>query len=119
MSICESWRTQLGEDLNILASEAHDGEFAAFISYALAFPRGFIALIDTYDVTRLERISNFELFASFSSGRQQNDQIFCRSGILNFCAVAMSLHDMGYRPLVSDYLNHQDYLDICHLRVMH
>merc|ERR1711936_112978 len=73
MSMCEAWRSQLGEDLNILASEAHDGEFAAFISYALAFPKGFIALIDTYDVTR--------------------------SGILNFCAVAMSLHDMGYRPL--------------------
>ena len=106
MSICESWRTQLGEDLNILASEAHDGEFAAFISYALAFPRGFIALIDTYDVTRLERISNFELFASFFLvGKKKNDQIFCRSGILNFCAVAMSLHDMGYRPLVSDYLS--------------
>ena len=52
VSICETWRSQLGEDLNILASEAHDGEFAAFISYALAFPKGFIALIDTYDVTR-------------------------------------------------------------------
>lgn len=50
--MCEAWRSQLGEDLNILASEAHDGEFAAFISYALAFPKGFIALIDTYDVTR-------------------------------------------------------------------
>ena len=52
VSMCEGWRSQLGEDLNILASEAHDGEFAAFISYALAFPKGFIALIDTYDVTR-------------------------------------------------------------------
>ena len=52
VSMCEAWRSQLGEDLNILASEAHDGEFAAFISYALAFPKGFIALIDTYDVTR-------------------------------------------------------------------
>ena len=52
VAMCEAWRSQLGEDLNILASEAHDGEFAAFISYALAFPKGFIALIDTYDVTR-------------------------------------------------------------------
>ena len=81
MSICESWRTQLGEDLNILASEAHDGEFAAFISYALAFPRGFIALIDTYDVTRLERISNFELFASFTSGRQEKKKTKYFAGV--------------------------------------
>ena len=53
VTMCEDWRNQLGEDLSILASEAHDGEFAAFISYALAFPKQFIALIDTYDVTRL------------------------------------------------------------------
>ena len=57
VSMCEAWRSQLGEDLNILASEAHDGEFAAFISYALAFPKGFIALIDTYDVTRWDILS--------------------------------------------------------------
>jgi len=70
---CEDWRKQLGEDLNILASEAHDGEFAAFISYAIAFPKSFMALIDTYDVSR--------------------------SGVLNFCAVALALHDLGYRAL--------------------
>lgn len=29
-----------------------EGELAAFISYALAFPDGFLALIDTYDVIR-------------------------------------------------------------------
>ena len=69
--------------MNILASEAHDGEFAAFISYALAFPRGFIALIDTYDVTRLERISNFELFASFSSGLLSYDTPLCSNFSMN------------------------------------
>merc|ERR1711892_960987 len=73
VSRCEDWRNQLGEDLNILASEAHDGEFAAFISYAIAFPKTFTALIDTYDVAR--------------------------SGVLNFCAVALSLHSLGYLPL--------------------
>ena len=36
---------------------------------------------------------------------QEFDQLFTRSGILNFCAVAMSLHDMGYRPLVSNCLS--------------
>ena len=52
VDMCSTWRSKLGEELNILASEAHDGELAAFISYALAFPEGFLALIDTYDVSR-------------------------------------------------------------------
>lgn len=38
-----------------LDAEANDGEFAAFIAYALAFPKGFLALIDTYDVLRFVR----------------------------------------------------------------
>jgi nicotinate phosphoribosyltransferase len=52
VALSQKWRLQLGEDLNILASEASDGELAAFVSYALAFPEGFLALIDTYDVAR-------------------------------------------------------------------
>jgi len=73
MTACVDWRIQLGEFLNILVSEAHDGELAAFISFAMAFPAGFVALIDTYDVSK--------------------------SGMLNFCAVALALHDYGYRAL--------------------
>lgn len=67
------WRTQIAGTLQILQSEASDGELAAYISFAIAFPSGFIALVDTYDVLR--------------------------SGILNFCAVALGLHDLGYRAL--------------------
>ena len=71
MTACVDWRIQLGEFLNILGkihsstlntvsytvpntpvSEAHDGELAAFISFAMAFPAGFVALIDTYDVSK-------------------------------------------------------------------
>lgn len=37
---------------DFLADQASEGELAAFMSYALAFPDGFLALIDTYDVIR-------------------------------------------------------------------
>ena len=69
---CLEWRKQLATHLNIM-NEAHNGELAAFASYAVAFPKEFLALIDTYDVSR--------------------------SGILNFAAVAMALNDLGYRAL--------------------
>ena len=45
--------------------------------------------------------SNVYLFKKIVE--EKNYLLFTRSGILNFCAVAMSLHDMGYRPLVSDF----------------
>lgn len=70
---CTEWRTKLATHLKIMRDEAHDGELAAFASYAVAFPDGFLALVDTYDVSR--------------------------SGILNFAAVAMSLNDLGYRAI--------------------
>lgn len=73
VTCCVDWRAQLGDHLSILVSEAHDGELAAFISYAMAFPNNFVALIDTYDVSK--------------------------SGLLNFCAVAMALHDYGYKAI--------------------
>uniref|UniRef100_A0A146LHJ2 Nicotinate phosphoribosyltransferase n=2 Tax=Lygus hesperus TaxID=30085 RepID=A0A146LHJ2_LYGHE len=67
------WREPLSELLDIMPDEASEGELTALISFAIAFPEGFIALVDTYDVKR--------------------------SGLLNFCAVAMSLHDLGYRAI--------------------
>jgi hypothetical protein len=32
---------------------ANEGEFAAFCAYALAFPDGFLALVDTYDTLQV------------------------------------------------------------------
>lgn len=38
--------------LDVAPDEASDGELAALVSYAQAFPSGFLALVDTYDVKR-------------------------------------------------------------------
>ncbi|CAG0917796.1 unnamed protein product [Notodromas monacha] len=73
VEICLKWRPKVSETLGILEEEASHGELGAFISYAIAFPSNFLALVDTYDVTR--------------------------SGLLNFCAVALALNDLGYRAL--------------------
>jgi nicotinate phosphoribosyltransferase len=45
-------RKNLSGVLHINPSEANDGELAAMTSFAIAFPNGFMALIDTYDCKR-------------------------------------------------------------------
>ena len=62
------YRTTLGEAFQ----KTNDGELAAFIAYASAFPDSFLCLVDTYDTVA--------------------------SGLLNFCLVALVLNDMGYTP---------------------
>lgn len=47
-----AWRKRLSEVIDVSPEEASDGELAALISYAQAFPSGFLALVDTYDVKR-------------------------------------------------------------------
>ncbi|XP_003746526.1 nicotinate phosphoribosyltransferase [Galendromus occidentalis] len=68
------WRdTLLRASMFESRSKANDGELCAFISYASAFPENFLGLVDTYDVIR--------------------------SGLINFCAVAMALDECGYRAI--------------------
>ncbi|XP_046578164.1 nicotinate phosphoribosyltransferase-like [Haliotis rubra] len=71
VDICLKWQQELSRVLGFLSDQVCDGELAAFITYALAFPDNLIALIDTYDVIR--------------------------SGLPNFCTVAMALHEVGYK----------------------
>nr|CCA23353.1 nicotinate phosphoribosyltransferase putative [Albugo laibachii Nc14] len=51
----------------------NNGELAAFISYAAAFPDAFLALVDTYDTMA--------------------------SGIPNFICVALALHELGHQAI--------------------
>ncbi|XP_013176960.1 PREDICTED: nicotinate phosphoribosyltransferase 2 isoform X3 [Papilio xuthus] len=73
LQLAADWRRRISAILDVSPDEASDGELAALISYAVAFPTGFLALVDTYDVKR--------------------------SGLLNFCAVALALNDCGYRAV--------------------
>jgi nicotinate phosphoribosyltransferase len=51
----------------------NEGELASFMAYAQAFPREFLALVDTYDTLK--------------------------SGVPNFVCVALGLLKIGYRPI--------------------
>ncbi|CAM8921903.1 unnamed protein product [Rhodiola kirilowii] len=64
-------KLQWSPPLRGVFGETNQSELAAFTSYALAFPSSFLALVDTYDVMR--------------------------SGIPNFCAVALALSELGYK----------------------
>ncbi|XP_061832065.1 nicotinate phosphoribosyltransferase isoform X3 [Nerophis lumbriciformis] len=73
ISLTKSWLGRVCKLLGADPEKIHDGELAAFLSYAIAYPKNFLPVIDSYSVT-------------------------C-SGLLNFCAVALALCELGYRPL--------------------
>ncbi|KAL2610277.1 hypothetical protein R1flu_028850 [Riccia fluitans] len=66
-------RMKQKESLAYYFGETNHSELAAFTSYALAFPTAFTALVDTYDVLK--------------------------SGVPNFCAVALALNELGYKAV--------------------
>ncbi|NXS43651.1 PNCB phosphoribosyltransferase, partial [Balaeniceps rex] len=72
-ALAESWLGRVCELLQTPPEKAKRGELAAFVSYAISFPRDFQGLLDTYCVRR--------------------------SGLPNFCAVALALHQLGYRAI--------------------
>ncbi|KHJ80566.1 nicotinate phosphoribosyltransferase family protein [Oesophagostomum dentatum] len=60
-------------DWGVSESEVSEGELAAFVAYAIAFPTSNQSLIDTYDVLK--------------------------SGVVNFMAVVLALFDLGYKSI--------------------
>lgn len=69
----EVWLARVCAHLELGVQEPHPGERAAFVAYALAFPRAFQGLLDSYSVRR--------------------------SGLPNFLAVALALGELGYRAV--------------------
>ena len=67
------YRRKLTETVDQGFGRTNEGELAAFIAYATAFPATFLCLIDTYDTLS--------------------------SGSLNFMLVALVLDDLGYAPV--------------------
>ncbi|XP_030122675.3 nicotinate phosphoribosyltransferase isoform X1 [Taeniopygia guttata] len=68
-----SWLQRVCDLLRTPPGKANQGELAAFVSYAVTFPCDFQGLLDTYCVRR--------------------------SGLPNFCAVALALHQLGYQAI--------------------
>ncbi|KAM4740073.1 nicotinate phosphoribosyltransferase isoform 2-T2 [Anableps anableps] len=73
ISLTKGWLRRVCELLGAEPGKIHEGELAAFLSYAIAYPQNFLPVIDSYSVG-------------------------C-SGLLNFCAVAMALCELGYKPV--------------------
>ncbi len=52
LELAVAHRSSLSKILEINTDESSEGELAAMVSFAIAFPDGFMALVDTYDVKR-------------------------------------------------------------------
>nr|XP_033790303.1 nicotinate phosphoribosyltransferase isoform X2 [Geotrypetes seraphini] len=73
ISLAKAWLARVCSLFQVPINQVNCGELAAFISYSIAFPHNFLVLVDTYSVMR--------------------------SGIPNFCAVALALQELGFRAL--------------------
>ncbi|XP_044309168.1 nicotinate phosphoribosyltransferase [Varanus komodoensis] len=71
--LAETWLSRVCRVLQVPLEGVNPGELAAFLSYAITFPHHFQGLVDTYCVMR--------------------------SGIPNFCAVALALNELGYQAI--------------------
>ncbi|XP_028299694.1 nicotinate phosphoribosyltransferase [Gouania willdenowi] len=73
ISLTKGWLSRVCALVGAEPGKIREGELAAFLSYAVAYPQNFLPVIDSYSVA-------------------------C-SGLLNFCAVALALCELGYKPV--------------------
>ena len=71
--VCDFVKMALGIRAELGFNNTNEGELASFIAYAQAFPKVFLALVDTYDTLK--------------------------SGVPNFICVALGLLKLGYTPI--------------------
>ncbi|CAF2643265.1 unnamed protein product [Rotaria sp. Silwood2] len=71
--LCLKYINEVVSIFKIFPDQLNKGELAAFITYAISFPSGFLALVDTYDVLK--------------------------SGVPNFLAVALALNECNYQAI--------------------
>lgn len=72
LELALQYRGQLAKILDISTDESSEGELAAMVSFAIAFPDGFMALVDTYDVKRVTRANNNDSCANDGGNLQQD-----------------------------------------------
>ncbi|XP_065811774.1 nicotinate phosphoribosyltransferase isoform X2 [Labrus bergylta] len=72
ISLTKGWLSRVCELLEAQPGKIREGELAAFLSYAIAYPQNFLPVIDSYSVG---------------------------CGLLNFCAVGLALCELGYQPV--------------------
>lgn len=115
------YREDIADDLGALASQASGGEFAALISYAVAFPERFAALVDTYDVKRYIFIIADILCLHFYFATMI---IECSTSVSKFCSLqACSLQALCVYTFSSTHicinfiksLLHEVLANVCHL----
>ncbi|KAK2581351.1 hypothetical protein KPH14_008118 [Odynerus spinipes] len=135
LELAKLYRDGIARDLGSIVSEASSGELAALISYAIAFPERFTALVDTYDVKSIEASAKQQTYitnlnvknklltrgsTAYTQNGVRNDtliseptshhkngflrrgelgELYVRSGLLNFCAVALALNHLGYQAV--------------------
>ncbi|KAK5639480.1 hypothetical protein RI129_011972 [Pyrocoelia pectoralis] len=94
------WRSELVPLFKVVITEVNDGELAAFISFAMAFPDQFMVLVDTYDVERYPCHVTYNTFTPRQKCLPNTPtHSKYRSGLLNFCAVSLALNDLAFQAV--------------------